>query len=483
MSIRLLIMKKILFLIFILLINSIFIFSVSYITTAESISWNGAYTSISDGFESMLYNPAGLHYTKTRYGFNIFGSYGMRFYSNSMTSDQVIRMLLVMQAGGNLSDSGVLDKILYFMPEAGLTMGAEISAMNVMTYFKLDNFTIGISFIPKSSAYTTIDKGLFNTLFNEIDLTKTTNYKSSAVIMQYLDFAVTLSKRAAFLEKVIPVEGVYVGLTGHLYFPTLFVKSNSTIKMGPGDPDPSTGIIDNYKLNTKGEITVGSNGLMVGLLKNVPILNELGHAILDHAGSPAFGIGFDAGFLIEFNRFVRMGFGITDLGLIVFPVTAKITIDMDTEISLDSIDTYRDMYLDNLVGELVENDGSWGGTEIQMPPTSIRLGVAFTPFKNEILLWASDISVTDFNNLLNNGYPNFNISTGIEFKPGYQWFAAPIRLAVSYNTQSNFPTFSGGIGFYLGPVEMEFGLKGLEFLISGWGARDVCFGFDFKFEF
>ena len=118
-----------------------------------------------------------------------------------------------------------------------------------------------------------------------------------------------------------------------------------------------------------------------------------------------------------------------------------------------------------------------------MPPTSIRLGVAFTPFKSEIFMWASDISVTDFNLLLNNGYPNFNISTGIEFKPGYQWFAVPMRLAVSYNTQSNFPTFSGGIGLYLGPVEMEIAMKGLEFFISGWGARDACFGFDFKFEF
>ena len=111
---------------------------------------------------------------------------------------------------------------------------------------------------------------LFNTLFNEIDLTETNKYESSATIMQYLDFAVTLSKRAAFLEKVIPVEGLYVGLTGHLYFPILFVKNDSTIRMGPGDPNPSTGIIDNYKLNTKQNLTVGSNGLIVGLLRNVP---------------------------------------------------------------------------------------------------------------------------------------------------------------------------------------------------------------------
>jgi hypothetical protein len=178
-----------------------------------------------------------------------------------------------------------------------------------------------------------------------------------------------------------------------------------------------------------------------------------------------------------------MGFGITDLGLIIFPSTAKVSIEMDTTIDLDNFETYRDDYLDNLIGELTESDGSFGDAEIQMPPTAIRLGVAFTPFKKDIFMWASDISVTDFNLLLNDGYPSFNIASGIEFKPGYQWFAVPMRLSVSYNTQSNFPTFSGGIGLYLGPVEMEIAMKGLEFFISGWGARDVCFGYDFKFEF
>ncbi len=476
-------MRKKILILFIFFINTFLIFSINYITTAESISWSGAYTSVADGFEAMLYNPAGLDFSKTRYGFNIFGSYGIRFFSNSMTSDQVIKMLLTMQAEENLSDSGVLDKILYFMPETGMTMGLDMSAMNVMTYFKLENFSLGISFIPKSSAYTTIDKGVFNNLFNEIDLTETIDYKTSATIFQYLDFNVVLSKRVTFLEKLIPVEGIYAGLTGHLYFPTLYVKNSARVKMGPGNPNPVTGIIDNYKLNTKGDLVVGSNGLIVGLLRNVPIFNELGHAILDHAGSPAFGFGFDAGFLIKFNRFVRMGFAITDLGLIVFPITAKVSIDIDTVIGLDNIANFRDEFIDDLIGEIVESDGTWGNTEIYMPPTAIRLGVALTPFKNEIFMWASDISVSDFNNLLNNGYPTFNISSGIEFNPGYQWFHVPMRLAVCYNTQSNFPSFSAGIGLYLGPVEMEIGIKGLEFLISGWGAREVCAGFDFKFEF
>src|SRR4030065_1579146 len=105
------------FLIIIFVFLSLKVFSINYITTAESISWNGAYTSVADGFEAMLYNPAGLDFSKTRYGFNIFGSYGIRFFSNSMTSDHVIKMLLTMQAEENLSESGVIDKILYFIPE------------------------------------------------------------------------------------------------------------------------------------------------------------------------------------------------------------------------------------------------------------------------------------------------------------------------------------------------------------------------------
>lgn len=483
MSNKLLTMQKKIIILITILLNTFLTFSINYITTAESISWNGAYTSVSDGFEAMLYNPAGLDFSKTRYGFNIFGSYGIRFFTNAMTSDQVIKMLLTMQAGENLSESGVLDKILYFIPETGMTMGIDVSAFNVMSYFKLEDFSLGISFIPKSSAYVTIDKGIFNNLFNEIDLTEIIKYKTSATILQYLDFNVVLSKRVAFLEKVIPVEGIYAGLTGHLYFPTLFVKNNCSVKMGPGDPDSDTGIIDNYKLNTKGDLIVGSNGLIVGLLKNVPVFNDLGSAILDHAGSPAFGIGFDVGFLIKFNRFVRMGFAITDLGLIVFPTTARVSVDIDTVIGLDEIANFRDEFINDLTGAIAENEGSYGNMEIYMPPTSIRFGVALTPFKNEIFMWANDICISDFNNLLNNGYPTFNISSGIEFNPGYQWFHVPMRFAVCYNTQSNFPSFSAGIGLYLGPVEMEIGIKGLEFLISGWGAREVCAGFDFKFEF
>src|SRR4030066_1080993 len=95
--------NKSLYIVVLLIFLTLRLFPLNYITTAESISWNGAYSSIADGFEAMLYNPAGLYFTSTKYGFNIFGSYGVRLYSNSMSSDDLIKAFLTMQKGKNLT--------------------------------------------------------------------------------------------------------------------------------------------------------------------------------------------------------------------------------------------------------------------------------------------------------------------------------------------------------------------------------------------
>ena len=471
------------FIIILLFSLTLRVFSLNYITTAESISWNGAYSSVADGFEAMLYNPAGLYYSSTRYGFNIFGSYGVRLYSNSISSDDIIKALLMMQEGKNLTDTGVLSKILLYMPESGMDVGIDLSALNVMTYFKFDKFSLGFSVLPKTSVTATASKGIFNTLFNEIDLTAPLSYNLKGSILQYIDFNTILSTRAKFLEKYIPVDKIFVGLSSHFYYPTAFVKTSSSVQMAPGDPDPSTGFLSGYKLRIKGDLIFGSNGLVTAAASNSSYLQENGSALINYGGSAAFGLGLDAGFMIEFNKFVRLGFAMTDIGFIVFPQTAKIAIDVESEIGLDSLNDFANAITAEIADAIEDANGAAGGTEWWMPGTAFRVGVAVTPLKKGMLTWATDISLADLNRLLFEGYPTFNFSTGIEFVPSYRWFSVPLRLAFCYNSQANAPSFSTGIGFYFGPVELEFAIKGLEFLISGWGAREVCAGVDLKFEF
>ena len=440
----------------------------------------------------MLYNPAGLYFTDAKYGLNILGSYGVRVYCNSMSSDDLIKMLGTMAAGENLSSSGVLDKVLLNIPEVGFDIGCNISTGNIMTYFKFKKFSLGLSFIPKTYVTFLIEKSFFTTIFQSLDLTKPINFGLKATAVQYLDFNLILSTRALFLEKVIPVDAIYVGMAGHFYFPTLFAKmSSANVRLSSGTPDSETGFIDNYQLRLRGDMVVGANAGVTQIFKYISTPNsgfgsyvdDYAGSILSYAGSAAFGLGFDVGFMIKFNRFIRLGFSATDIGFIVFPQTARMSLDVTADIGLETIANFTNTFTDKMEDEFLNNNASAGAVEWWMPDTSIRIGVALTPLKNGMITIAADISITDLNRLVNGEYPTFNFSTGIELLPGYKWFAAPVRVAFNYNSQSNMPSFSFGLGLYFGPVEMEIGVKGLEFLITDWGAKEVCIGVDLKFEF
>jgi hypothetical protein len=476
-------MKKTIILI-ILLLNLSNIHSISFITTAESISWNGAYTSVSDGFEAMLYNPAGLFMTNARFGINVLGSYGIRFYSNSITSDNILKILQITEKGTNLSSTGILDKILLYMPETGTDFGVNLSALNFMTYSKVNDFGIGVYLLPKTDLSLTMDKEIFSDIAKELDLTNPINHSTNFTLLEYFDLNTMISTRAKFLEKYMPsVEKIFVGMGIHWYFPTLFVKTDAKLNLTKGEVN-SNGVIDNYIMRVKGKMYAGSNGMFVGILSCFPQSYDYLSGFIKYGGSAAFGIGFDFGFIMQFNKYVRVGFATTDLGFIVFPQTALIDVDYSLNLEMDSIGNFKDTFINKLIGEISEIDNySDGSTQWWMPNTALRVGVAFTPFKNELFTWSSDISLSDLNRMLNKGYPSLNIATGIEFKPGYQWFAMPIRGAISYNTQANNFSLSLGIGLYLGPVEMEIGIKGIEFLIADLGARELCAGVDLKFEF
>ena len=477
-------MKKIFLIINIFIFFASSLFSLNYITTAESVSWSGAYTSVADGFEAMLYNPAGLYFTNTKYGINIFGSYGARMYCNSISSADTIAMFKTIQSGKELNTSDILSKMLLYMPETGVDVGLNFSIVGTMTYLKFKNFSLGISVIEKTDITASADKALFQTFFEEQeDLTGTYSYNARGVFLQYIDFNFILSTRAKFLEKIIPVDKIFVGLSTHFYYPTLFMKINSKIELGPGDINFAEGCLDSIALTIEGDLIAAGNGGVIGILRNIPKINEIGSPILNYAATPAFGFGWDIGFLIKFNKFVRLGFAATDIGFIVFPQTAKTSLNIETEIDLDSVEAYPNTLINETLGAISDSKGVYGNTEWWMPNTALRLGVAVTPSKKGIFTWATDVALSDLNRLLIKGYPSFNFSTGIEFQPSYRWFAAPIRTAFSYNSQANAASLSFGIGLYFGPVEMEIGIKGIEFLIPVWGAKEVCVGVDLKFEF
>jgi hypothetical protein len=467
-------MKKFLFVV--LIINTLIsLYSLSYITTAQSISWNGAYTSIADGFEAMLYNPAGLYMTDRRFGINAFGSYGIRIYDNVLSSGDIIGIAKNLKGDGNISEYIV--KYLEALPSMGMDMGMDVSALNLMIYMKYSQFSLGLSMIPKSYGTFTIQKELFNYVFKNLNLTVPLEVVANGRFVEYLDFNFNLSTRARAIEKNVKVEAIYAGLTGHIYIPTLYIDSRNKMSISTGAPDANG--IYSYNMQVTGDTYVG--GFMPSILKYIPAFSNYG-PLFNNESSAGFGFGVDLGFIVKFNKVVRIGFAMTDLGFMVFPQAAKLAINNSQNISPYNFTQILNFYtflMNNITNSLPEKTVTG-----LMSPLAFRFGIAVTPVRNNYFdfLIAADISISDIDRTIYNEYVTFNFSTGIEFAPKYNWFKMPLRLTFCYNSQCNYPSSSQGIGLYLGPVEMELGIKGIiDFLI--WGTREMAVGVDFKFEF
>jgi len=228
--------------------------AINYLTTAESVSWNGAHASISEGMEAILYNPAGLYMSPTRYGLNLFGSYGLRFYNNSISTDGIIKFLEAGITNSNISETGVISQMLQFMPITGFDTGVDISMLNFMSYFRMKKFTFGISMIPKTSFTAVISKQFFTTIFDGLDLMTPQDFNVKFTMTQYIDFNFNLSTRAGFLEKLLPVEGIYVGFSGHFYLPTIYIKGTTTqSRVEALSADPLTGLLS-YRVSLAGDL-------------------------------------------------------------------------------------------------------------------------------------------------------------------------------------------------------------------------------------
>lgn len=471
--------------VFLLLFISGALFSLDYSTTAESISWNGAYTSVADGFEALLYNPAGLYYTDRRFGLDFMGSWTLRMYNNVFSSDDIINLLQKLETS-NPDITNFINSSISKMPDYGLTIGVDLSLMNILMYMKKDKFAIGFGVVPKTSISMTIGKSFFTTFFQDLDLTQKVTVPVNVFAMNYVDLFCTLSTRARFLEKHIPVDAIYVGLTQHFYFPTVYGNFLGRVEIEEGVPDTSTGL-STYTMDLKGNMVAGGSMALTYPLLQLPALSNFDPvtSILQYGGSMAFGLGWDLGFMIKFNRIVRYGLAFTDVGFLVFPNVAKKRVDLSFDVNPTNIGELSSTLPGVLYASLQEGAEQDLTPLFFMPDTAIRTGIGITPVNHKRfgLTIAADASISDFYKIINAGYAVFNFGAGVEFAPKYKWFEMPMRASFNYNSQINVPSFSTGIGFYFGPIQIEFALKGLEALIRYWGTREIAFGIDVKTEF
>ena len=484
--------------VFIFLVLIIPFYSYDFIASARSIAWGGAYASIGDGFEALAYNPSGIYMTNKRMGLDILGSRSFRLFSQFFSTQTAIDILHIKNNGGELNR---------LIPKAttiwGSSFGVDTNILSLSSYINLDNFGIGFFLKNKQFSYITLDSGLYNMILNEANFNGSQSLSIRGLVFDYLDFGFSMSTRVRFLERVTKIPKIYAGFTTHLYVPLFFNELNvkGTISSEPKDVTYNAihGNIYAYNINLSGHNRSG--GLVPYILKDTigPLFDPSSDTgkivntfLSDKSGVGDFGIGFDFGFTLVLNQYVKVGFAINDLGFIIFPKLAKNKMNEDIiKIDLSSV-------INSLSGG---GDGSEAGdfininspiipdasseTFAMVSPLSIRTGVSFTPVYNKYfdLILALDISVSDFYKIAFEGYPTFAIGTGIEFAPKFGWFRMPIIAAFNFNTESLGPSFSFGIGLHLAALKLMIAVKGLEALIEGYGSNDMAIGLDFKFEF
>ncbi len=464
--------------------------AIDYTTTAESVSWNGAYTSVADGFEAMLYNPAGIYMSTRRFGINLLGSGGFRVYNNTFSTDDIIESLVISESS-DPDITNLINKKLFLMPAFGMDMGMSLRNVLFMTFMKFNNFSLGVSLINKFDGNIILSKSIFETVLQNLTLAKPLEAGVKSSSLFYTDLGVSLSTRVGFIEKLIPVEAIYAGITSHVYIPLFYSVFDTSLMFQTGEPDLVTGLYS-YKASVKGKMTVSGNYGVMELFKLVMAgdfipaeVPEFIKVMVGSDGTAGWGLGFDIGTIVKVNSFFKVGLSVTDIGFFVFPESSIANLDFNVSVSPTRIQEFANDFASDLQAAI--------GTKMQkvptatffIPDTAIRSGVAFTPLRNKNmdLLVALDISVSNFNKLLTNEYVTFNFSSGLEFRLKKGLFEFPIRTAFNYNSQANVPSISMGSGIHIGPIKLVFGIKGLEILISDWGAKEFSMGFDFDFEF
>lgn len=456
-----------------------------YNDSARSTAMNGAHSAASlDAFEGMMYNPAGLAASQSRFGLHIMGTLGMNLYSNSFNLTTAVEIMEQLQAGNGDIEGFVSDmrkQNLHTGIQTGFTMNYNLFKF----FFKTKYFSLGFSDTLKMRARMFLGDDLFSTVFDKVDINGNQSLGTiGADLMAYNDFCTTFSMYLWMLERKTPFRGFYVGGGVHWYTPIVHASANFSGKLGKGGLSKIDSIeqadtsLYTYDLELDGKVSLASPASLAWGNFGIEPFTKFSNGI----GIP-FGLGFDLGLIIDFNKWIRAGFSVTDLGFMMSPST-DFEINKDIKLDLQDMGSVGSEF--SGIGEEFLSGGK-GTTEAVLAPLAMRLGATVTPYSNRFidLECPLNFTVTDFDLIPLGFLPTFGFATGVEFTLKLGFFHLPLWTSIGYFTSSGISVGFGG-GLHLGVCHLDLGVRGLESLMapasdSAWG-RDVAFAMQLSFQ-
>ncbi len=348
-----------------------------------------------------------------------------------------------------------------------------------------NNLAIGFGGRLRYESNIMIGKSILNSLFKELSLEDGLMLDGSFYFREYIDLFISASYRLEFLEKKLPFQTrISVGLAQHVYIPTTLISFSGDFSFKKGEPSKNLGLYS-YLVDFKGEAVIATSSAFKELFKlGKQDLTDM----LANNSSFGFGLGWDLGYYMEFPFGIAAGFSVTDLGFIVFPTVSLASVTMNTKLDFSNLTKISDD-LKNVVAKSPFTDGSYTFT----PNTTMRLGAMIDPLKDTLkyfyIVGGMNFSLHSFNKIALRGYPTFEWSNAIDFGPKIPFATKafdirfPVRLGILYSTDTDFPSISTGLGFLAGPVSLEMGIQGLEFLIRKWGMKSIVISLDMKYAF
>ena len=456
-----------------------------YSDSAYSTAMNGAHSAVTcDGLEAMIFNPAGIAASQSRFGLHILGTLGLNLYSNCFNMTTVIEVLEQFQAGNNNIEHFVSD-MCEQSPFSGFQTGVTMNYNLFKFFFQTRRVSFGFSDTVKTRARMFISEDLFSTVFNEINLNKNQSLGSVNLdLMAYNDFCTTFSMYLWMLERKTPFKGVYIGGGIHWYTPLVHASAELSGKLGKGSESSKLDVsqvdanLYTYDLELDGKVSLASAVSSSWNSLGIPYLANLNNG----QGFP-LGFGADLGLLIDFNKWVRAGLSVTDLGFMTAPLT-EIEVNKKINLNLQNIGDVANEF--SGIAEDVTNGGK-GGYEIIFAPAAARLGFTFVPLLSRFMDVECPLTftVTDFDLIPSGLFPTLGGSVGLDLRIKAGFFQLPLWTSVGYFTSSGF-SWGVGTGIHLGVLHLDLGVRGLESLFapasSSWWGRDIAFAMQMSFQ-
>lgn len=451
--------------------------------SAFSLGMSGSHSAVASGLEALAHNPAGMSTTPHRFGVNLFGNFTFDIMTNFFSFYDFVEILDKLKSDNpNVDD--FFSRQLNWMSPNGINLTSAMSLSFFSFYAKLQSCHIGFSLDNKIIADVTVGKDLFLGIFDKLSLIQPLNEKFYGRFMWYQDFKFAISTKVPGVEKHLPIRGLYAGITGHFYLPIIYTSFYSDLTLHTDTPN-DVGLYT-YSFDMDCNFVYGSVlGKHIFKNVNLPEINMVDvKSILENGGNFGMGAGIDLGVLVDINKYIKVGFSVTDLGFMFY--AGKQSANIDTKVTLDILKAAE--IIDSLKNLINDFDTAKSTTDFEffMPMTALHLGFSVSP------LHRSDITVTlplsftvgDFYPVQFGDLPTFELATGIEVMPIFYWFDFPLRVSVGFSSASGFYT-GLGLGLHLGACQLELGVKGLEALFTDqpWMGRDFAFGCSVNFIF